>query len=958
MSEDSKSAILSMVQKLLRMEADEDAGDVTPSMIAETMQMAKMLPQVRKQFALLDEGEEQEIIDELIRRFSRSVGRNATLEGGGDHVDWLKSERKRDWKYWARYREHMEVHLPQKAVDALDASTDEVLRQLEDPIRGGAWDRRGLVVGHVQSGKTGNYTGLICKAADAGYKIIIVLAGLHNNLRSQTQIRLDEGFLGFESLPNQDMLTPVGVGLQDSDLSIRPNNGTNRTERGDFSTAVAKNFGVTPESRPWLFVVKKQKTVLTNLINWIQTRVADQIDPATGRKIVANLPLLVIDDECDHGSVDTGQQEFDEDNRPDEEHNPTAINRLIRKLLHSFARKAYVGYTATPFANIFIHNRAETPDYGPDLFPAAFITSLGAPSNYVGPGRVFRSMQERKDLALLRPLDNDDPGGWLPTGHKNGHRPRWRGEDDLPPSLKEAVRAFVYACAVRKLRGQGTKHSSMLVHVTRFTSVQAEVRSKIQAYHRHLKDRYTREIDLDDLEAEMREEYETRFRPGMADVRETLFTDADESELSGMSDPEWEEILEVLPDVLSDIEVREINGSAKDALDYEENKRTGLKVIAIGGDKLARGLTLEGLCISYFVRTTKMYDTLMQMGRWFGYRDGYLDVCRLYTSQEMIDWFGHIADAAEELRQDFDAMAAVGGTPRDFGLRVRSHSILTVTSRTKMRHAQPMKITFSGDLLQTIVFDPQAVKANRAAGDLFLQGLPAGHDLNDQRWSVPGQEWDGRLWRGVPADNVMEFLNAYATDGNSYRVRSELIARFVGMMAEGGELTDWTVALIGKSGEGRSDAIGGHPVNMLKRTQNKGDLRTYSIGTLISPRDQAIDLTQAQWGAALDLTRKAWRGDRESDDGKEPPKAPGGPAIRRILGDGDPALGLAHERTRGLLLLYLLDPTEAGNDNLDQHEPVLAWAMSLPGSPSGRGLTDQDYMANTVTWEGFNDGLG
>jgi len=127
---------------------------------------------------------------------------------------------------------------------------------------------------------------------------------------------------------------------------------------------------------------------------------------------------------------------------------------------------------------------------------------------------------------------------------------------------------------------------------------------------------------------------------------------------------------------------------------------------------------------------------------------------------------------------------------------------------------------------------------------------------------------------------------------------------------------------------------------------------------LISPRDQAIDLTEAQWGAALDLTRKAWRDDRESDDGREPPKAPGGPAIRRILGNGDAALGLAHERTRGLLLLYLLDPKKAKNNNLGSDQPVLAWAMSLPGSPSGRGRTDKDYVANTVTWEGFNDGLG
>ncbi|MGX9854559.1 Z1 domain-containing protein [Limimaricola variabilis] len=947
-----------MAQKMLRREARVNNGDVTMSLIRKSLD--KVLPLFEDE---IDQSQQDEIFSELIRRWSFSIGRNATLKGDGNHVDWLNAERKANWRYWARYADYMERHLPQKAVDALDVSTDEVLQQLEDPQRPGAWDRRGLVVGHVQSGKTGNYTGLICKAADAGYKIIIVLAGLHNNLRSQTQVRLDEGFLGFESLPNQEILSPVGVGLEDTDIAIRPNNGTNRTERGDFSTSVARGFGVTPEDRPWLFVVKKQKTVLTNLNNWIQTRVADHTDPATGRKIVTNLPLLVIDDECDHGSVDTQEQVFDENGRPDDEHNPTTINRLIRTLLHSFSRKAYVGYTATPFANIFIHNRSETPEYGPDLFPSAFITSLGAPSNYVGPGRLFRSAQGAASSSLLRPLSEKDPSEWLPIGHKNGYLPRWEGAEDVPPSLKEAVRSFVYACAVRKLRGQGSKHCSMLVHVTRFTSVQGEVKSQIEAYHRQLRDRFTRRIDIAEIEAEMRTEFEAVFRPSMASVRETFFDDGDERQVELMTDVSWGDVREVLPDVLADIVVREINGSAKDALDYEDSRNTGLKVIAVGGDKLARGLTLEGLCTSYFVRTTKMYDTLMQMGRWFGYRDGYLDVCRLYTSPEMIKWFGHIAEAAEELRQDFDAMAASGGTPRDFGLRVRSHSTLTVTSRTKMRHAKPMKISFSGDLLQTIVFDPKAVQANFTSGDRFLRGLGNGVDLNEQRWRAPGTNWSGRLWRQVSAEEVIDFLQGYSTHENSYRVRSDLLARFVRVMADGGELTEWTVALVGRS-DGDPEAmkcIGGCRIGMLKRSHNNSEQNgPYSIGTLISSRDQAIDLTEAQWQAALELSQKAWRGDRESDDEKGPPKNPGGPAIRRILGEGDPVRGLRHERERGLLMLYLLDPkgSELDRSVLDPDQPILAWAASLPGSSSGRGLSDKDYMANTVEWEGFSDGLG
>ena len=254
------------------------------------------------------------------------------------------------------------------AVDALDKSTDQILGWMEDPDRAGAWDRRGLVVGHVQSGKTANYSGLICKAADSGYKIIVFLAGLHNNLRSQTQIRLEEGFLGYETSATGDIVKLIGVGEHGRDFEIKPNCATNRTNNGDFNTKIAKHLAITPEQRPWLFVVKKHKVVLERLLKWIRGHVADATDEH-GKRFVSNLPLLLIDDEADHASVDTGEQHIGADGNPDEDHEPKAINSRIRKILNTFAKKAYVGYTATPFANIFIHRQNETPEEGPDLFP-------------------------------------------------------------------------------------------------------------------------------------------------------------------------------------------------------------------------------------------------------------------------------------------------------------------------------------------------------------------------------------------------------------------------------------------------------------------------------------------------------------------------------------------------------------------------------------------------------------
>ena len=941
--------VLTTVQAQIRLAAEMTQTPITPSMIES--ELAAYEANKKKVFELIDR---DALVDELIRRSSRTVGENATLSSGEDHVSWLDAERKRGWTYWQRYSEYMEARIPWTALDALDVATDEVLSQLEDPTREGAWDRRGLVVGHVQSGKTGNYTGLICKAADAGYKIIIVLAGLHNNLRAQTQIRLDEGFLGFATIADADELPAVGVGLIDKDMSVRPNAATNRSDKGDFNTAVAAKMNISPEQRPWLFVVKKNKTVLERLLHWIRNRVANHIDPETGRKLVTNLPLMVIDDESDHGSVDTGEDVVDEFGNPDLEHEPKAINRLIRSILHHFSRKAYVGYTATPFANIFIHDRGETQEHGPDLFPAAFITSLAAPSNYVGPGRVFGSASSTpEDLPLVRPLLDDEFQLWMPPRHKNGYRPLWQGEDRVPDSLAEAIRSFVYACAVRKLRGQGSKHSSMLIHVTRFTSVQNAVVNQVTEYVRDLKGRYNRGIELENLEAYMRTEYQETFLPGMQGIRSALV------EGETLEDFSWADIRAVLPDVLSDIRVREINGTAKDALDYAENDGTGLKVIAIGGDKLARGLTLEGLCTSYFLRTARMYDTLMQMGRWFGYRDGYLDVCRLYTSQEMVEWFGHIADAAEELRQEFDNMVAAGATPKQFGLRVKSHSVLTVTSQAKMRNARAMQLTYSGDLLQTIVFPnrKEDITANFNATDRFISALGPSTDLNDQNFVPQGQKWNGHLWRDVPALNIISFLRGYRTHSASFRIMSPLIADFIEEMNKDRELTSWTVALIGKdaAADDKYRKVGGASVNMLKRRRTTEHADRYSIKTLISPRDQAIDLTEAEWNAALELSQKTWRNDTDRNEGKAPPSEPRGPQIRHVLGEGFPDTGIPARRERGLLMLYLLDPEGAEAEELKDADPVVAWAISFPSSTSERRVSNSRYIANSVLWGGLNE---
>lgn len=937
--------VVKIVQELLQDE--EDKSSITPALIAEK---TSLVLAINPRWGIgLDH---QAVCDELIRRFSLWIGQDTTIQSSIDHVQWLDSQRKRNWRYWQRYREWLERSLSPKAVDALDRSTDRVLGLLEDPVREGSWSRRGLVVGHVQSGKTSNYTALISKAADAGYKIIIVLAGLHNNLRSQTQIRLDEGFLGYETKPVPDDIKVIGVGEIDGDPSIRPNFATNRSEKGDFSTAVAKNLGITPEQRPWLFVVKKNKTVLERLYRWIRNHVANAHDPETDRKLVTHLPVLLIDDEADHASVDTGEQVFDAEGRPDEEHQPTAINSRIRRILHSFSRSAYVGYTATPFANIFIHERGATREEGPDLFPSAFIINLAAPSNYVGPAKVFGrpgALGREGGLPLVREASDhtgeDGRGGWMPVRHRSGHVPSHDGPDGIPPKLVEAIDAFLLACAVRKLRGQGREHSSMLIHVTRFNSVQDHVRDAVQAHVSRIVQRLVRRIGHEPLLRRLEELWRLDAVPTMEAVRA-------QPELDGSQPiPEWEAVEAVLPEVVADIQVRTINGTAKDALDYVEHAGTGLKVIAIGGDKLARGLTLEGLCVSYFLRASRMYDTLMQMGRWFGYRPGYLDLCRLYTTTELVEWFEHIADAAEELREEFELMAASGATPREYGLRVQSHSVLMVTSRLKMRTARNLLISFSGQLLETVSLyaQPAVLEHNLSALRSLVSNLPKPE--TDPVRVRQGREfkWSGYLWRNVAAADVIDFLSSYRTHPDALKVNSSLLAEFVQGMVARGELTEWTVAVIGASDapeERIHEVTPTIAIRMAQRKRNDSEGTGYAIGRLLSPRDEAIDVDERTWSAALELTKAAWRADPARSARTTEPDSPSGVALRRIRGHG--AEGIAPDPRHGLLLIYVLDPSYPEAKLAAGTPPVVAFGISFPGSDSGVKV---EYKVNNVLWE-------
>jgi len=487
----------------------------------------------------------------------------------------------------------------------------------------------------------------------------------------------------------------------------------------------------------------------------------------------------------------------------------------------------------------------------------------------------------------------------------------------------------------------------MLVHVTRFTEVQEKVTAQVEELLTSMRRRLTRSVDHEALLARLRNLWEEDFIP----TSERIAREAPDA-FENQSIPLWQEIEVALPAVAADIVVKPVNGKAKDALDYVEHKQTGLKVIAVGGDKLARGLTLEGLCVSYFVRTTKMYDTLMQMGRWFGYRPGYLDLCRLFTTPELVQWFGHIADASEELREEFDQMAAEGATPWEYGMKVESHPVLLVTSPLKMRTAKTLSLSYSGSMVQTVSFlkDETSLDINLSAASALVTAM-GGPDESGPSRSRDGfeDEWKSSfLWKGVHAEKILAFLRAYQTPPGAERANSTVIADFVAKMNDIGELLDWTVALLAEGREG-SKPYSFSPSVSVKTFPSRGDTGVkdrYSIGVLTEPADEAIDLEMEEWKAALAATLKEWKPD-VARNRRVPPTKPAGKKIREQRGKG--LEGAPPPSRKGLLLLYPLSPVASGTPvNAKWDKPIAGFAISFPTSTSGIKV---EYKVDHLLWE-------
>ncbi len=807
---------------------------------------------------------------------------------------WYETEKKNiDFHYWGRLKAYwiQKTILPKAVVNSIDHVSDEIMEFLGNPRDRESWNRRrGLVMGHVQMGKTTNYSALISKAADSGYRIIIVLAGLTNSLRYQTQVRLDKAFVGKSSVSDSThtKIYEVADVLKMGNPNYVPRYpfcGT--TQLSDFNTSTAGAVGAHQGTfaEPILFVTKKNPKVLEKIASWLQ-----------GLNNGAELdgPMLLIDDEADNASVNTGANS----------NNATEINKKIRQILRTCRQTTYVGYTATPFANIFIDPESADEMLNEDLFPADFIKSLDPPDNYVGSNRLFT---EEGDLlgACVREIPNDYQQV-LPLNHKSTYEVA-----GLPQSLKDAVIEYILFRTIRLVDGNGTLHSAMLINVSRFNLVQQQVKEYVDellveisnaARSWALASWKTSDV-MNEVYQVWQREYENLVGPSIG----------------------WDSIRGSLLDATVSINTRLVNMRGV-PIDYEKAPPEGLHLIAIGGLALARGLTLEGLAISYALRNVGAADTLLQMGRWFGYRPGYEKLCRVHATSDLIEDFASVSESVEELRVDFQRMALLGKTPDDFGLKVRqSPTGIAITAANKMRSATQISLAedFSTRHVQahSLSDSPQVNAENKRLIDELIDIL--NKDFSDSFENDVKNK--ALVWKKIPAKLVIELIKKVNFPQTEFDVISSdgtsLLTSYLEDRSNN-ELTHWDIGIPYIS-TGKTRAVT-FPINLAVQAfcrTRSGTVRESETVIKVNKKN-AVAFGVDDFCLGEDQARYVQRVDKLIASNKS-----NGQAVSKTW---------AHlvARTHPLLLIHFiqLEPPESFTMKLSTEEPIVSIGILLPGT--------------------------
>lgn len=814
-----------------------------------------------------------DLIAQALQRYREAARRIWTMKEPGSihkkHFDpWYLGPDPSD-KLWHSYAKHLKDNKSWDSSgikDIDDASTRIV--SLLDPPQKAKIQTRGLVLGHVQSGKTASFTAVIAKAADVGYRFIIVLAGLNNVLRYQTQVRIDEDLIA-ANLEHWITVTDIG-----SDFAIRTNVNSFLTDR--HSTKV-------------LGVIKKNGSRLERLHKWL-----------TGARpeVLRACPILIIDDEADQASPNSHPN-------PEER---TKINKLIVKLLTDLPKAAYVGYTATPFANLFID-----PSLPEDLYPRDFIVDLPRGNGYFGAEQIFgrAPLDETEEpvdgLNIIRLVPDDEAPRLKPLNRDSRHA----FAPEITPTLREATLYFWLATAARHALAQQGNHSTMLIHTTQYAAVHRNAKSVVDAFQSEVLKRIQKADPGLTIELEaLWQREQTALPPQGLGEHPVAFAD----------------VMTHLVRVIQRTEVKVENGTSPtaDRVDYQKDEEgNGRIYIVIGGNVLSRGLTLEGLTVSFFIRSASAYDTLLQMGRWFGYRRGYASLARIWMTEELRGWFFDLASVELEIRKDIAHYKNGIVTPMDFAVRIRQHPKLAITSKLKMQHARQATMAFNAREVQSIVFrhgDKAWLDGNlKAVRDLV--GRLRGDGMN----AVTIADKPHRLFIDVPSSRVLQFLDEFKIDESNSEMDASLLRGYIRAQNRLGHITLWTVAIVTlnepRPNLGTIDLGLDAEVPLVSRARflRERNPQVVDIKALMSETDVAIDVPRNS--AEL-------RGlDRDT--------------LRKLRDEASP--------DKGLLLIYPIgmnsEPlkSSAQRASLGAVQHIMGIAMGFPDVSTDE-LTPQSYM--------------
>jgi hypothetical protein len=742
------------------------------------------------------------------------------------------------WSNWERHEAFLRSQ-PKWKPHQVDSVAEESLRIIvkTTAIERQEFQCRGLVVGYVQSGKTANFTAVAARAADVGYRLIIVLSGIHDSLRNQTQKRL-----------NSELVT----------LGNKWTTLTNETD--DFQTPVVANGFA--DAGTVLIVAKKIPPVLRRLNEWISALEGQ----------LGDIPVLMIDDEADQASINTKGNRTDPSVDEDGVHdtgNPSITNALIRDILQKIPRATYIAYTATPFANILIDPNAIDSEVGIDLFPKDFVVQLPRPDGYTGTEELFGISSAGRDV--MRSVDASDVKSLKSKRRKKRDPLVVEYEQSLPQSLCDAVLVFTVAGAIRLLRKQVGKPHTMLIHVSQMQADQIRIGNALERQIKGWRDH-------------------DRIAPGsLRAMLSSALNDLAEIILPADRDS----VLDEAVINLSRVEIAVLNSTTGEELEYEE--KPGRQLIAVGGNRLSRGLTLEGLTVAYFLRTTSMADSLLQMARWYGFRAGYEDLIRIWTTEGIAQWFVELALVEESLRDSITAMNRAGRRPDEMAIRMRAHSDLLLTSKSKSKMLVKSSRSWSCENPQTILFPFRNAAILNHNVDLTTSLLTA---------YPPSQDaYGGSLAYDVPATVISEYLRAFIVHEATLAFRGDMLADWIMERSAVGELIRWTIFIANPTRD-RQTLLGKRSYGLVRRSLTG----TESIGILTEPRHEGVDLHGGPESCKISNVYNA-----------------------RAMRQNRPS-------TQGLLILYPLDP-------LPLHAPVqtvIGIALSLPRTSD----EDISYIVN------------